>query len=206
MTPTTRPARAGRTARCLAACGLLSVALTSCTVSIGSVAVPSGSGVPSATSGGDVRPAETAHPAGTVVGPTGLGPLRLGMTIKQAQATHLLGFTLDAHPSGCTEASNQDDGITIKYSTAYGVSLIGTEQGRTPEGIGAGSTLADVKRVYPQSADPRLGTLDEQYSMFGDVETQVPGNPAAAYEITFDRQGHGQVQYVFLKLKAEQDC
>nr|WP_133998872.1 hypothetical protein [Streptomyces sp. 846.5] len=125
------------------------------------------------------------------------------MTIQQAQATHLFG-QLNVPTTACAGASNQD--LTIHYSVKYGVTLIAAERGRTPEGIGAGSTFAEVKRAYPRSAEPELGTLDEQLSLFGDVEAQVPDNPAADYTIVFDRPGHHRVLYVFLKLKAEQDC
>ena len=185
-----------RTTLCRVALGILSLPLVACAAS------------GHASSGASAGPGTVPSPSGTVyptqvVGPSGIGPLHLGMTIQQAQATHLFG-QLNVPTTACAEASNQD--LTIKYSVKYGVTLIGAERGRTPEGIGLGSTFAEVKRAYPRPAEPELGTLDEQLSLFGGVEAQVPGNPAAEYAIVFDRQGHRKVLYVFLKLKAEQDC
>ena len=201
MTPS---ARTTRTTLCLALLTLLALPLTACTTD----PQPWGPASGRASSGTSAGPAVVTGPSATaypthVVGPSGIGPLYLGMTLQQAQETNLFG-QLDLHPSGCTGASNQD--LTIKYTAKYGVTLIGAERGRTPEGIGAGSTFAEVKRVYPRSADPGLGTLDEQLSLFGLVEAEVPGNPAAEYVIEFDRHGHNRVLYVFLKLKAEQNC
>jgi hypothetical protein len=185
-----------------------SVRTTLCLVVLGVLPLAACAAGGHTSSGASAAPGTVPSPSSTiypthVVGPSGIGPLHLGMTIQQAQATHLFG-QLNVPSTACAEASNQD--LTIKYSVKYGVTLIGAERGRTPEGIGLGSTFAEVKHTYPRSAEPELGTLDEQLAMFGEVEAQVPGNPAADYTIVFDRPGHHRVLYVFLKLKAEQDC
>ncbi|MEV6180718.1 hypothetical protein [Streptomyces sp. NPDC052015] len=94
-----------------------------------------------------------------------------------------------------------------------GVHSLTAENARTPEGIGPGSTYADVRRVYPEPSDPD-DTLDEQLALLGAVWPAVPGHPDTMYAITFDtsrltdrrRLGSATVQVVVLKLKADERC
>lgn len=125
------------------------------------------------------------------------------MTIPQLDALHLL-VTVDKHPAGCASSGDMNDVYAVDYDARHGVYLLGAEGARTAEGIGAGSTLPEVMRAYPHSALSSWPDLQDQYQTFGDLFVQVPDNPAAEYVVMFDH--HGKTRYVYLKLKAEQDC
>jgi hypothetical protein len=144
----------------------------------------------------------TATGASQVLTRTGIGGLRLGMTIAQVRAMGVFGSLLDEHPTGCASVEDPGKTVVIGYSAKDGVYMIGGEHAQTPEGIGAGSTLAQIETAYPVPADPTWAYAD-QYQLLGDVFAQVPGNPQAEYVAEFHA---GKVTYVFLKAKAEKDC
>ncbi|MBE3012683.1 hypothetical protein IL992_26325 [Microbispora sp. NEAU-D428] len=133
--------------------------------------------------------------AGGTFGPYGYGGVRLGMTLKQAEATRKIvkkldegqcsGWDLKAHPTG-------RDGVGLYISKDLGVALIEAPKGvKTPEGIKVGSTLKQVKKAYP-----RLDTTGN-YPV-----AVVPGNPKALYYFLSYR---GKVYELALALK-NQDC
>ncbi|OPG05181.1 hypothetical protein B1L11_36030 [Microbispora sp. GKU 823] len=128
-------------------------------------------------------------------GPYGYGGVRLGMTVKQAEATRKIvkkrddgqcsGWDLKAHPTG-------RDSVGLYISKDLGVALIGAPKGvKTPEGIQVGSTMKQVKKAYP-----RLDTTGN-YPV-----AAVPGNPKALYYFLAHR---GKVYELALALK-NQDC
>src|SRR5205823_3689849 len=128
-----------------------------------------------------------AHPAPgddhrqLILGPAGLGKLRLGMSEREAAAT---GEALDVDPKSQSTApcsSQEINGVTIHFSRDHRiVGLAGPlERTRTAEGIGAGATVADITAVYPALAHPELGTAQEQVNLLGEFSTPVPGNPDA---------------------------
>ncbi|WP_432834863.1 hypothetical protein [Dactylosporangium sp. CA-092794] len=127
-------------------------------------------------------PATGGAPAGALVlGPNGLGALRLGMTRQQATATGLLSAFDDSAGGGCAPASLRaapaDQG-TVMLSPTLGIATIdayGTI--KTPEGLHIGSSSADMLRLYPtwQMAD---GTATN-----GRGHAKTPGNDKAVYRL-----------------------
>nr|GID89869.1 hypothetical protein Ade03nite_87930 [Actinoplanes derwentensis] len=117
---------------------------------------PSASASPSAVSSSSPvasrEPSRSPSSAASVsvLGPTGLGRLKVGMTKKAALATGLVEAS--AEESRCDYWRLKADptgGTLITASSARGIIAI-TVTGRiaTPEGIRIGSTLAQVKRAY----------------------------------------------------------
>lgn len=120
-----------------------------------------------------------------VLGPLGYGDLTLGTSRADAFAKGLLtppdtSITL---PAGCTlhhlaglPGPNQ---VAVYASPRGGIVQIGAAPDwRTPEQIGIGSTLAQVKAAYWDLAQ-----------QVNEAEATVPGNPEATYRFLFDRQG-----------------
>jgi hypothetical protein len=121
------------------------------------------------------RTAATVAPiAATVLGPTGYGPLRLGMTDAELQATGQVTSSLPSQkPVGsCTTyAINGHTGSRLEVSAKRGLVIIDPgPKIHTPEGIAEGATQAEVKAKYPD--------YDSQKS---PAIVRVPGNSAAWY-------------------------
>ncbi|GAA3230126.1 hypothetical protein [Nonomuraea helvata] len=142
--------------------------------------------------------AQTTQAAGTTLGPYGYGKVRLGMTEKQARATGQIvlkmaaeagscsGWDLKAHPSG-------KNAVGLYISKKKGVALISAPKGvKTPEGIGVGSTMTQIKKAYPNVKTPQDGY----------PSVRVPGNPKAYYAFLVEK---GKVYELSLGLNA-QDC
>ncbi|MEV1168213.1 hypothetical protein [Nonomuraea sp. NPDC049784] len=136
--------------------------------------------------------------AKTTLGPYGYGKVRLGMSEKQAKATGQIvlkmpgeegscsGWDLKAHPSG-------KNAVGLYISKKKGVALIGAPKGvKTPEGIGIGSTMKQIKKAYPNVKTPKDG--------FPYVS--VPGNPKAYYALLVSK---GKIYELNLLLNS-QDC
>jgi hypothetical protein len=159
-----------------------------------------------------------------VLGPTGLSKLRLGMSAKEADATGETLGTDDDSPSTAPCGSQQVNGVTIHISPKYGiVGLSGPlSRTRTPEGIGAGSTIADITKAYHTLSHPELGTAQEQVDLLGEFSTPVPGSKRAVYRFIFKtfqlkagdstagpvplRGDRRQVKYILLSLGDLDDC
>ncbi|MBB5866991.1 hypothetical protein F4553_000370 [Allocatelliglobosispora scoriae] len=140
-------------------------------------------------------PSPSASTVPPVLGPAGLGTLMLGMTKDQADATGVAG-NFGSFPYGaCTLKSwiRKPQGGSVLISENLGVAVIGVPAGiRTVEGIGLGSTRADVVKAYPGLHK------DGQYEV-----TPVPGNPKAEYKIIM--MSDDKVVELSLML-ANQDC
>ena len=141
-------------------------------------------------------------PSKTVVtlGPLGLGPLKLGMSPKEAKATGLIGHMDPATP-GCTTgqlkgASGSQGGLY--FSSDVGLAAI-YAYGKlaTPEGIKLGSTYAQVHKAYPKWSGIIDGTA-------GRGLVAAPGNPGASYRIDVS-DTTGKVQSLALQA-LDQDC
>ncbi|MGW0824025.1 hypothetical protein [Streptomyces sp. NPDC002845] len=190
------------TAATTAAIGM--TALTGCEVT---VSVGNSSSSPSA-------PAPGASDASSrVLGPDGIGPLKIGMPLDEAEATGEFEHG-EEDPEACMSHTS-DNGIVMLWSSKRGIYSLTAENARTPEDIGPGSTFADVKQAYPTPAEADDMSYDDQLSFMGTVWTSVPDRPKAMYAIAFDRStvtrdaatlDTARVLAVHLKLKAEQNC
>jgi hypothetical protein len=147
---------------------------------------PPSSAVPAPTPTAAVE----AEPAAPVLGPDGLGSLRLGMTRDQAEATGLVEpFRNEPSSTQCLWSSALTGAPagegTVLHSETLGVATIDAYPGvQTPEGITFGSSLAAVESAYPGLVlhDPGF----DQNSRTGRGYAPVPGNSGAVYRIVFD--------------------
>jgi hypothetical protein len=122
-------------------------------------------------------------PAGPVVGPTGFGPLSLGMS-EQAARGYLVTppvpskgsctlYQVKGYSSGATTASAAFTRTGLVAITVHG-------QAHTPEGVGTGSPPEDIRRVYPGAS---IGATS--------ATAPVPGNRGASYR--FDMGDNGRI-------------
>ncbi|MEU7907394.1 hypothetical protein [Actinoplanes sp. NPDC049118] len=156
------------------------------------------SSIPSAPASATSRPASSA-PATTkakapaapsVIGPFGVGALKLGMTRKQAEATGLTtrwtatnaDCSQPTHLRGSTGENAGNDGM-VYYSKNRGVEIIDAHPGlSTPEGIRIGSTFKAMRKAYPSWED-FTGADEDGLEGTGRGAVPVPGNPKAVYRI-----------------------
>ncbi|GAA0938712.1 hypothetical protein [Actinocorallia libanotica] len=96
-------------------------------------------------------PAEAA--AKPKLGPLGYGKLKIGQTKKQARKTGLI--VLERTDGGCTGFDlkahrTPKDEVGGYISKKHGVVAIFAAKGmKTPQGVGVGATMAQVKKKYP---------------------------------------------------------
>ena len=127
------------------------------------------------------------------LGPSGLGTLKLGMTAEQALATGMVVTDKETVEPGvvCGSAFRLRGvpypGGNVLYATHLGIAII-PAYGRvaTPEKIRIGSSVAAVRKAYPDWRD----------GGFADA----PGDSKAAYR--FDTDG-GKVTGIELLLKSQ---
>ncbi|MEV0719430.1 hypothetical protein [Asanoa sp. NPDC050611] len=86
-----------------------------------------------------------------ILGHEGYGALKIGMSVRQAEATGLV-TTFD--DSGCRGAHLRDAGSKaaggVLWSPRYGIVSIAAWKGvETPEGVGVGTSAAELQRIYP---------------------------------------------------------
>lgn len=82
----------------------------------------------------------------------GYGALKLGMTPEEAVAVGLAELNWGADGATCTGAEN------VAISKKYGIERITLPaDAKTSKGIGVGSTVADVKKAYPNAKQYRMG-------------------------------------------------
>jgi hypothetical protein len=149
-------------------------------------AAPSTSAEPAPTTSAEPTPAPATtdpEPAALVLGPDGLGPLKLGMTAEEADATGMLRPWDREVPdgTGCRPqfrlADDSTDASAIWASDDSGVRAIQVGEGvLTPEGIGIGSSAADMDAAYPGWRS----TLVVNWRAY----PPVAGNSDAVYRIT----------------------
>ncbi|MFE9204039.1 hypothetical protein [Micromonospora sp. NPDC007230] len=161
---------------------------------------PSAGSSPTATPSNSVAPSDRPT---LVLGPDGLGALKLGMSKKEAVATGMISnfgnLDQQAFPACPARAEVTGDGAVVLWSTRLGVATIEAPTGvKTAEGIGVGSSRASVRQAYPswRGID---GTPPHDE---GRGLVPVPGNPDARYRIVVQ---NGKVQSITLQF-ARQDC
>lgn len=176
---------------------VIAAALTGCQASDGGKAA---AGSPTPTHPAP-RPTATVTPArAQVLGPKGLGELRLGMTKDQAVATgSVAGPKKDICWIGTMTGAGAANGSDIVISPARGVVAIFVSDPsvRTAEGISVGSILAEAKNAYPgihQPADPGHGF----------AYARVSGNSGAFFQIAPAKDGRTITQITLVD--ANQDC
>ena len=125
----------------------------------------------------------------TVVGPYGVGALRLGQSFEDAKATGQLRFGDELVYPPCTAYRMIVDGreigfayISLPESGNQVELLTGYDGARTPEGAAPGWTAKQVAAVYPA-----FDAAAAAATGYGSVA--VPGNPDAAYQFWFETDG-----------------
>jgi hypothetical protein len=124
-----------------------------------------------------------------VLGPLGIGGLRLGQPLADAQSSGMLGAMIhDGAGSGCDQYQLLISGPDPNFvyvspsggdQTVKGIVSVNVQ---TPEGVGPGWTIAQVKAVYPD--------LDEQQAKdSGSSLVSTPGTGQANYRFTFTSNG-----------------
>ncbi|WP_221325088.1 hypothetical protein [Actinoplanes sp. L3-i22] len=133
-----------------------------------------------------------------VLGPSGLGPLKLGLTFRDAMKSGLLtGGSSTKTPTGCnsewTPKSAKGADAHVYFNGDKGLVAFTAYPGlATPEGIKIGSTLKAVLKAYPDwssISDPGLE---------GRGSAKVPGHSGAVYNITIQ---NGKVTYYMLQME-----
>jgi hypothetical protein len=114
-----------------------------------------------------------------VLGPTGIGGMYLGQSLADAQATGRVGPLIAE--GACAQYELVIGGGDPNYvyiSPTGGVQSFVSVNVRTPEGVGPGSAMAQVKAAYPD--------LNEQdATAYGEALVSVPGNGQANYWLIF---------------------
>jgi hypothetical protein len=168
----------------------------------GPAAPPSGPAAePTSPASASSRPdAGSSSGRALVLGPDGLGALKLGMTSEQATATRLITRWEGEGTEGCTLRSSlraANDAVVL-YSGETGIAVIEAYGDiRTPQGIREGSTTAAMRKAYP-----RWQSNNEDGEKYGDGHglVTVPGNSAADYRIAVE---NGRVTELTLQLKTQ---
>lgn len=168
--------------------------------STGSGAGPTGSQSPAAATPTGTTASTPAEPevSTLVLGPVGIGALRLGMSEDQIAATGLVSKVnyLNATDDCGSASSHEPAGAySLWVSRTKGLVAVVTygPQAHTPEGIGKGATLTAVKGAYP-TVKPSSSGGGDQY------QAAVPSNAAAFYQ--FDMIGTTTSQMI-LALKTQ---
>ncbi|MEU4471727.1 hypothetical protein [Micromonospora sp. NPDC023888] len=135
---------------------------------------------PSASPSPSARPSSSGTTTALVLGPNGLGSLKLGMSRQQATATGILRPFGD-YQGECALAqlrSAPTDEGNVNVSRTLGIATIDAYGSiKTPEGARVGMSSADMLRIYPGwSAADGDATNGRGFA-------KTPGNNKAVYRI-----------------------
>lgn len=156
--------------------GAATTSVTSVVATTVASPVPSTSSAPPGTA--------TEAPATPTFGPDGFGALKLGMSRAKALATDLITTAPEATQGGCAGHKYKaykvaENTFPVGISATKGISVLyALGDMRTPEGIHLGSTMEQVRKVYP-------GIVHN----VNDYRVTVPGNAKAFYTMGFDKSG-----------------
>lgn len=103
------------------------------------------------TSPAEPEPTIAQMGARTPLGPNGYGRLNLDMSLDDAKNTGMIG-DLDSTSSGCSYyklAQGADAVKRVAFDSNDQLASFHAAGARTPEKVGVGSTLSDVKKAYP---------------------------------------------------------
>ncbi|RZU49064.1 hypothetical protein EV385_0799 [Krasilnikovia cinnamomea] len=141
-------------------------------------------------------PKPSTSPAALVLGPQGLGALKLGMTLEQARATGMIvGYKVEDFTGHCGISKLRGTNATVFFTPGLGLSSIDMYGGiRTPEGIRLGSSIDGVRKAYPDWEEI-VGGGDTGYGW-----ADTPGNRKAGYRIDVRK---GKVDGVALALEGQ---
>ncbi|GIE34659.1 hypothetical protein Ait01nite_077040 [Actinoplanes italicus] len=133
-----------------------------------------------------------------MLGPNGLGGLKLRMTPEQAEATGLIeGYEVEDFTGNCGVARLRTTGDNVHFTPNLGLSGIEAPDGvRTPEGIRTGSTVNEVKAAYPNWE--AILTGDDNARDYGWVK--APGGSGSSYRIDVN---DGKVSSVILTTEGQ---
>ncbi|MEV6241710.1 hypothetical protein [Lentzea sp. NPDC051838] len=133
-------------------------------------------------------------PEKPVIGSSGYGKLKLGMTLQQALATGMIGPDRTNVPEAtCTSHEILGTGKHVWVSKAKGLATINFTSAMASDGVGEGATEATLKAEYTN-----LEPIGPNYS----YRAKADNNPAA--EFIFGVRD-GKVWTAFLDLR-DQDC
>ncbi|WP_433609034.1 hypothetical protein ACQP2P_37175 [Dactylosporangium sp. CA-139114] len=204
------------TATAVLAAGLLLAACTKPQHQSGDAA-PAGAPA-SPTAAPASRPATTSAPTGppatinaptsraatndlsVVLGPDGLGSLKLGMNRQQALATQMVASLPEA-TNGCTTgilygAHKPYEGAVWLHASEGVSAIYAFSDVHTREGLHLGSTYDELMRTYPDWQPVDLGQRDDR------GYAKVPGNANAVWRIA---TSDGKVASLALQLR-HQGC
>lgn len=136
----------------------------------------------------DTTPAITpaASTPADALGPTGYGPLTLGMSYKLATATGQV--TSDAH--GTHLAGHPDAGLCLSRTDGLMAIFLGKGM-RTSEGLRIGSSAARLRHLYPDLTPYGVAEAGHSSGIF-----RAPAGDGDWYEIDVD---HQRVSVVILR-------
>ena len=161
---------------------------TTATTTTTSTSVPSDA--TSTSTGAGSASSTTAAPQGmTVVTEQGIGQLRLGMTVAQAQATGQIGTV----GPGCELAGPGEQAADLHVGPATGAvtfqesALVGVmvrSGAKTAAGVGPGSTLAQIQQAYAKGYE--IKTDDSYKDQFGFTLVSVLRNGTQLFDFSVD--------------------